>query len=55
MMLIYLLYLTRKKEDDHGEAVPRIPWHGMAMLYLATPSLQPLHDGLVERAVEGFY
>ena len=29
--------------------------HGMAMLYLATPLLQPLCDGLVESAVEGFY
>ena len=28
-------------------------WHGYVIL--ATPSLQPLHDGLVERAVEGFY
>ena len=29
--------------------------HDMAMLYLDTPLLQPLCDGLVERTVEGFY
>ena len=31
IVLIYLLYLTEdlaKKQDDHGEAVRRIPWHG---------------------------
>jgi hypothetical protein len=28
--------------------------HGMGMLFLATPSLQPLRDRLVERVVEGF-
>jgi hypothetical protein len=29
--------------------------HGMDMLFLATPLLQPLRDGLVEGAVKGFY
>jgi hypothetical protein len=29
--------------------------YGMAMLFLATPSLQPLHNGLVKGDVEGFY
>ena len=31
IVLIYLLYLTEdlaKKQDDHGEAVQGIPWHG---------------------------
>jgi len=29
--------------------------YGMAMSFLATPSLQPLRDGLFEGSVEGFY
>jgi len=29
--------------------------YGMAVLFLATPSLQPLRDGLFEDSVEGFY
>jgi hypothetical protein len=28
--------------------------HGMAKLYLAAPSLQPLRVELIERSVEGF-
>jgi hypothetical protein len=28
---------------------------GVAMSFLATPSLQPLRDGLFEGSVEGFY
>ncbi len=33
----------------------RNPIDNVAILFLATPSLQPLRDGLVEGAVEGFY
>ncbi len=33
----------------------RDPINNVVILFLATPSLQPLCDGLVEGAVEGFY
>jgi len=33
----------------------RDPIDDVVILFLATPSLQPLRDGLVEGAVEGFY
>ncbi len=58
---IYSTYLStlshnrQRKKHHHGEAVRRTISHGMAMLYLATLSLQPLRDRLVERVVEGIY
>ena len=33
----------------------RDPIEDVIILFLATPSLQPLREGLVEGAVEGFY
>jgi hypothetical protein len=33
----------------------RDPIDDIVILFLATPSLQPLRDGLVEGAVKGFY
>jgi hypothetical protein len=33
----------------------RDPNNNVVILFLATPSLQPLRNGLVEGAVEGFY
>jgi hypothetical protein len=48
-----MLSPNRPGSNHHSEPVAGS--HGMAMLYLATPSLQPLCDGLVKGAVEGFY
>ena len=57
IILNYLLYLTKDlaKKNKITMVKPFAGSHGMAMLYLAASSLQPLRDGLVERAVEGFY
>ena len=53
-----VVYVTGKdlaKKNKITMVKPFAGSHGMAMLYLAASSLQPLRDGLVERAVEGFY
>jgi hypothetical protein len=57
---IYCTYLytqpnKRLRENNITMVKPVAGSHGMDMLYLATPSLQPLRDGLVEGDVEGFY
>jgi len=46
--------LSGKKEDHHGgEAVRRIQLHGY--FKYSHPPRQPLRDGLIEGAYEGFY
>ena len=57
---IYRTFLStfpnkRNREKNITMVKPFAGSHGMAMLYLAASSLQPLRDGLVERAAEGFY
>ncbi len=53
-----VVYVTGKdlaKKNKITMVKPFAGSHGMAMLYLAAPSLQPLCVELVERTVEGFY
>jgi hypothetical protein len=56
IVLIYLLNQTKRLRKNNITMVkPVAGSHGMAMLYLATPSMQPLCNGLVKGAVKRFY
>ena len=53
--VVYVTGGLSKKKNKITMVKPFAGSHGMAMLFLAAPSLQLLRVGLVERAVEGFY
>jgi hypothetical protein len=57
IVLIYLLYLTKDlaKKKKITMVKPFAGSSGMDILNIAAPPRQPLHNGLIEGAYEGFY